>query len=183
MSREKIPASLLWKEGGHLTEEALAAIADGEDELLPSAVTTHAMTCEECARGMGEAAMLSASVTSALGAVVVALQGAEAQGAESRASAAPVSQRSAPPFWAIAFGLGFATVGALPVLMGIPGWLMRTAVILERAVPAFAHAAISLVGSEGARNQRMLVTLVSLMVLMMSMFAVSRLTPREGVAQ
>jgi hypothetical protein len=174
MSRAKLPASLLWKEGGHLTEEALAAIADGEDDLLPSDVTAHAMSCEECGRELGEAAMLSASVSHALGAALLE---------DARTTAAPQSQRSGPPFWALAFGLGFATLGALPFLLGIPGWLLRMAVILKRAVPMFAHGAISLASSEGVATQRMLVSVVSLAVLLMSMFAVSRLTPREGILE
>jgi anti-sigma factor RsiW len=173
MNRPKLPSSLLWKEGGHLTEEALTAIADGEEDLLPDDATTHASECEECARGMGEAAMLSASLGSALASVM----------ADSRASAAPVSQRVGPPFWALILGLGFAGIGALPFLMGIPGWLIRNLVVLKRAVPVFAHGAVSLAGSEGVAMQRMVVTLGSLAVLMMSLFAVSRLTPREGVVR
>jgi hypothetical protein len=91
----------------------------------------------------------------------------------------------APPFWALVFGLGFAGIGALPFLMGVagfPGWLLRAAVILKRALPVFAHSAISLAGSDAIAAERMGVTLASLAVLVMSLFAVSRLTPREGIA-
>jgi hypothetical protein len=176
MSREKLPSDLLWKEGGHLTDEAVSAMADGQEHLLPADAIAHADACEECARNLGEAAMLSAAVGLSLGGAW----------GDACTSAPPVSQRMAPPFWAIAFGLGFATLGTLPFLMGIPGWLLRTVVVLERAVPVFVHGAFALfasngVGSEGL--QQMTVTLASMAVLMMSLLAVSRLTPRDGVAR
>jgi hypothetical protein len=176
MSGARLPSSLLWKEGGHLAEEAVAAVADGEERLLPDDVSVHAQACEECARRVGEAAMLSASMTSLL---TSALSRAEE-------SAAPVSQRSAPPFWALAFGLLFAAIGALPFLMdmhGLPAGFVRSVVILRRAVPMFTHSAISLAGSDGIALERALVTLACLSVLMMSMFAVSRLSPREGIVR
>jgi hypothetical protein len=179
MRGPKLPDALLWNEGGHLTEEALAAVADGEEALLSEDALLHAHACEPCARGVGEAAVLSSSMTSLLSAAL----------AESRAPVsrdAPVSQRSSPPFWALAFGLVFVAIGALPFLMGmrgLPAGIVRTALILKRAVPIFAHSAISLAGSDAVAFERSMVTLASLAVLLMSVFAVSRLTPREGIAR
>jgi len=175
---EKLPGSLLWNEGGHLTEEALTAVADGEERLLPEDVSAHALACEKCARHVGEAAMLSASMSSLLASAL----------SKAEESVAPASQqRSAPPFWALAFALLFAGVGAAPFLMegmhGLAGEVVRTAIILRRVVPMFTHGAVSIAGSEGIVLERALVTLVSLAVLMMSLFAMSRLTPREGIVR
>jgi hypothetical protein len=172
MSRHEFPHSLLFREGGHLTEEALAALADGEDELLPVEVGRHLETCEACARELGDTAMLAASVHTALGRAF----------AQDAGSVAAVPSRPST-LWALAFGLGFAAIGALPFLTNIPGWLFRAAVIVRRAFPVLAHGAISLAAEGGLEVERMALTLASLAVLMMSILAVSRLTPREGVAR
>jgi hypothetical protein len=173
MSAGKLPAEVVWEQSGHLTEEALAAFADGEEALLPADATAHGHACEECARRMGEAAMLSLSVATVL---------REVNAADLRVSAAPASQRVAPPFWAIASGLAFAALGAVPFLLGIPAWLLHATLVLQRSMPVLAHSALSLsAGSGGAASGRMLVTLASLAVLMMSTYAVSRLAPREGI--
>lgn len=174
MSSAKLPGALIWQEGGHLTEEAIVALADDQD-IVPADAAAHAFACEECARRTGEAALLS-----------VALGGTLASALAEDPATVPHSQRTtAPlPLWALVFGLGFVGVGAVPFLMGIPAWLPRAAMVLERTVPVFAHALVSQLAGLGEGTwPRVAVTMISLAVLMMSGFAVSRLSPHEGVAQ
>jgi hypothetical protein len=176
MRSAKLPSALVWQDGGHLTEEALAALADDED-ILPEDATAHALACEDCGRRMGEAAILSVELGASL-AGVMAEAPANALASQAQKPATPT------PLWALVFGLGFVGVGAVPFLLGIPSSLPRAVLVLQRSVPVFAHGLVSaLAGLGGDAVSRVMVSLVSLAVLMMSAFAVSRLTPREGVAQ
>ena len=181
MSSSKLPSALVWQGGslsGHLTDEAIAALADDQD-ILPEGASAHVSACEECAHRVGEAAMLSVALGrpfgSALGEVL----------AEAPASAVPVSHKTAPlPIWALVFGLGFVGVGAVPFLMGMPGWLPRALLVLQRSVPVFLHGLVSVFAGMGRDAlPRAMVSAAALAVLLMSGFAVSRLAPREGVAQ
>jgi len=172
MSSTKLHAALLWREGGHLTDEALVAIADGQD-LLPADATAHAFECEDCAHRLGEAALFSVDLGGSL---------AEALAEAPAMSAAPVSAspRLAPPWWALVFGLGFVGVGAAPFLLGVPAWLPRAGLVLQRSVPVFAHGLVRLfAGFGGDALPRAMVSVVALVVVMTSAFAMSRLAPRE----
>jgi hypothetical protein len=51
---------------GHLTDAALACIADGEVTIVPAAALAHVEDCEACGRRLGAAALLSVGVTEAL---------------------------------------------------------------------------------------------------------------------
>jgi hypothetical protein len=173
MSSPRLPPAGIWQAGGHLSEEALAALAD-EQDILPADAISHADVCEHCARRLGEAALLS---------IVV---GDRLAGARVTAPVHAVEKAQAPlPIWALLFGLGFVGAGAVPFLMGIGAWLPREVLVLQRSVPVFAHGLVALfagLGGAGA-GPRVLVSMGSLAILMMSAFAVSRLTPREEVAQ
>ncbi len=159
-----------WLREGHLTEEALTAMADGQD-ILPAEASAHLDSCGRCAEQLGQAALLSLSVGAAL-----------ATGASLRR--APAAAPAPLPAWALVLGLAAVLGAATPFLLSIPAWLPRTVFVLERCLPVLVHglvAGIAELGREGP--QRLAVSMVSLAVLMMSAFAVSRLTPREGVPQ
>lgn len=127
---------------------------------------------------MGEAAILSVALGGSLA-------GAMAEAPAKAALAAQAQKAQAPaPLWALVFGLGFVGMGAVPFLLGIPSWLPRAVLVFQRSVPVLAHGLVSaFAGLSGDALSRVVVSLGSLAVLMMSAFAVSRLSPREGVAQ
>jgi len=180
MSSTRLPPEIVWHEGGHLSDEALAALGD-EQDILPPEALSHADTCEHCARRLGESAWLSVAVGGPLASAM-----AEARTpSPSEASPWSPSMRTAPlPIWALVFGLGFVGLGAVPFLLGIGAWLPRELIVLQRSMPVFAHGFVALFARMGADTwPRVLVTMVSLAILLMSTFAVSRLTPREEVAQ
>jgi hypothetical protein len=173
MSSSKRPLAVVWQEGGHLSDEAIVALADDQD-ILPADAAAHAAACEDCARRMGEAALLSIAVG---GPLVLALAQV-APAARPQRSSAPL------PLWAVVFGVGFVAAFAVPFLLGIGAWLPRAALVLQRSAPVFAHGLMSaFAGRGGDALPRAMVSVVALAVLMMSAFAVSRLAPREGVAQ
>ena len=174
MSPSKLPLAVVWQEGGHLSDEAVVALADDQD-ILPADAAAHAVACEDCARRMGEAALLSVAVG---GPLVLALAAAPAPVAQPQRTSAPL------PVWALVFGVGFVAAFAVPFLLGIGAWLPRAALVLSRSAPVFVHGLISaFAGRGGDALPRAMVSVVALAVLMMSAFAVSRLAPREGVAQ
>jgi len=70
---EQLPTELVWTADGHLGEVAMTAIADGEEAILPREAFGHLGVCETCAAGVESAASLSASVTRALGAPLLAI--------------------------------------------------------------------------------------------------------------
>jgi len=173
MKNSHLPHAVVWQEGGHLSEEALVAIADDQD-VVPADARAHAFACERCARRLGEAALLSLDV----GRPLAVLAAAPVRAAQAERSSAPL------PIWALLLGVGFVTAGAVPFLLGIGAWLPRAALVLQRSAPVFAHGLVSVfAGVGGQALPRAMVSVVSLAVLMMSAFAVSRLAPREGVAQ
>jgi hypothetical protein len=173
MSSARLPAALVWQEGGHLTEEALTSLAD-DARIVPADAASHAFACEECARRLGEAALLSTVLG---GSLALAMADAPATLVQKATTPSPV--------WALVVGIGFVGIGAVPFLLGLGAWLPREAMVLQRSVPVFAHGLLTLFAGLGGADAlpRLLVSLVSLAVLMMAAFTMSRLTPREGVVQ
>lgn len=104
-----------WFADGHATDGALAAIADGEGELVPHDVRAHVDACVRCGAELETMALLAATVHEAL---------APRAAAETRAPA-PVPralpETAAPPrpfpLALVAAGLGVAALGALPRLV------------------------------------------------------------------
>jgi hypothetical protein len=63
----KLPLDLVWDEDGHADEVALAAIADGELDLLPDNAIAHVGACDVCTSRLGEQAWLSVETGALLG--------------------------------------------------------------------------------------------------------------------
>jgi hypothetical protein len=61
-----LPDELVWSDGGHLSEIAIAALGDGQDAIVPEKARDHALSCESCAAQMGHAAMLSSELGQAM---------------------------------------------------------------------------------------------------------------------
>lgn len=57
--RGGLAPGLLWDAEGHASEWVLSALADGEDSLVPEAVSLHVDTCEACTERLGAMALLS----------------------------------------------------------------------------------------------------------------------------
>ncbi|MGH7330004.1 MAG: hypothetical protein ACREJX_16785, partial [Polyangiaceae bacterium] len=72
-----LPDELVWA-GEHLSEIALTALGDGQDDIIPKNALDHAASCESCGEAMGHAAIASMQVGHALRApiadVAVALE-------------------------------------------------------------------------------------------------------------
>lgn len=87
----------IW-EGEHLTELALVALADGQNDLVPEDARTHVDACEACAHKLADFAIESALVGQAI---------------------VPAPRRM--PVKAIAIAIVLALVGVIPSLLE-PAW-------------------------------------------------------------
>lgn len=103
---ELLPDALLWAEGGHASDVALTALADGEHAIVPAAVRAHVERCTTCTTHLGHAALLSLHVDWQLAAR------AEDERARDRTNA----PRPLPRF-AIALGLLVAALGLVPSVL------------------------------------------------------------------
>ena len=158
---DKLPLELLFEDDGHLSEIALTAIADGQDAIVAEQAHAHAAHCDACIRRLGEAALLSTSLSDALRempARELAPTPAPALAARARISDGPLAQAALRlPLRAIAIGLAFALLGALPVLMRLPLLLGDAGVIAQRGAPIVLHNGIALLRSGGGLDRALLV--------------------------
>jgi hypothetical protein len=170
-----LPHELVWQDDGHLSEVAIVAIADGQG-ILPKEALAHVDACEPCTKRLGEAALLSAHVAGAL----VALDPAAASRARGKATALA---RPLPGL-AIGAGLGVAALGAAPWLAGLPSWLPRVPILFAHVLPVFARTGFLALRAVAQGSQATVgLSCASMVVLCLAGFAVSRLTPREGVVR
>ena len=153
MTSETLAPDIGWEPSGHLSEIALTALADGEEALLDAAMHEHLGTCDACAVRLGEAAMRSAHVASALthlGALAPTLvqERAPAQViAAAPVVAAPVSvvssssrpPRRKVPVAPIAAALVVAMLGAAPSVLSLPAEVAQTASVLRKLLPSFVR--------------------------------------------
>ena len=127
MTDEKLPQ---WDGSGHLTDVALVALADGQDDLVEKDARTHADTCEACAGRLADLGLESIAVGEAI-------------------ALARAPRRL--PVRAIAIAIALAMLGVMPSLLE-PGWVAdiasaphKLAVFfgaLAQVVRAFAHAPV-----------------------------------------
>jgi hypothetical protein len=57
--KQLLPEDLLWADGGHASDVALTALADGQSAILPATVLAHVERCTTCSAHLGNAALLS----------------------------------------------------------------------------------------------------------------------------
>jgi hypothetical protein len=131
--RETLPLELVWQDDGHVGDVALAAIADGELDLVPDGAISHAGACDDCTARLGEQALLSLSATEAL------------MGAEPELGLAPA--RRPLPVLSILLALAIAALGAAPALIevasgapALPEILLRGLLLGTRALAAVVRA-------------------------------------------
>jgi hypothetical protein len=194
-----LPEALLFEPDGHLTEAALACVADGEIALVPAAAMSHLDGCDRCSHRLGAAALLSLDVSAA----AALLRAARPEERSAFPDPAPVVAPQAalivtslepyPParssgLWrrrplpvaAIAAALALAVLTAGPSLVtaiqGVPAMIagaVEVAPFLVRVAAAFVRA------PWGAEPSALLVKGVSALVLAAVGLGVARLTSRS----
>jgi hypothetical protein len=198
MSSEELPAELVWRGDGHLSDEALDAVADGEESLLPEQAAAHLDGCTACAGRLGEAALLTLRVSELVRAsappgretapsAIAQTQGrapATTQAQEARPSRA--RPRAPLPIWPLAAAVIVAALGAVPSALAAAHDLPAFAASVQRAMPLLAHGAVVLLrhGGEGLAPLALgalVVSALTLLVASVSMVrALSRKAPVEG---
>jgi hypothetical protein len=175
MKHEMLPEELLW-ENGHPSEIALTALADGETSLLPASVTGHVDACADCTHRMGDAAMLSASLGTAI----------QAMGPLTRIAPVPVPvpasvKRRAPlPLPAIAAAIVIAMIGAAPTLVHLPNRFAELCLAVLHALPTLSRSSAQLLRS-GLGPTFMVATFVAATLLLMMSVGLTRMLPRPAV--
>jgi hypothetical protein len=128
MKREQLlPTELVWQDDGHVADVALAAIADGELEVVPHQAAAHVVACDGCSERLGEQALLSTVTHEALHALDAA------------------AVRRPLPLPAIVLALALAALGAAPAVLGLIGRMAAAPEIALRSLFLAARAAAALV--------------------------------------
>ena len=162
MNETTLQGPHVFRDDGHLADPALAALADGQDAIVPREAVSHLDGCDSCTQRLGEAALLSYAAADVLSVAQV--------------EAAPVSVRSwRAPLFAIACGLAVALIAALPKLVAAPAVLRS----IPAALPAFARslALFARTASSVFDGRALAVSLIASLVLVLVGFAIARTTP------
>jgi hypothetical protein len=126
-----LPPELCFEHDGHVTDTALACIADGETGIVPAAAVAHVEACEACGHRLGAAALLSVAASEAL------------VGLESPIAA---RQRSAPALVQATAPLHIASRGPVAPLrrarrpLPVAAILVASILVLVTAGPTIADA-------------------------------------------
>lgn len=182
MKREMLPIELVWEDDGHLGEVALAALADGEDALLPANALLHAGDCESCAKRLGEAALLSIDAGEALRSAGVAHAAVSTR--------SPLSSRAARatrmPVFAIAAALVIAALGALPHLAELPSLIDAGKWLFTNGIPLVVDIIGRFIARAKIEQTIAALSVASTVVMVMGGILVARARSkemsREGVA-
>ena len=162
MNDELLPEEAVFRADGHLADGALAALADGQDALLPRTASAHLDGCDACTHRLGEAALLSLHTAETL--------------ALAATDVVPVSARSRRAPWiAILTGLAVALVAALPKLVLAPE-LVRG---IPAALPLLARNVVVVVraGVSAIEARAIVMSVVASLVLIAVGFVIARSTP------
>ena len=150
-----LPDELVWS-GEHLSEIALTALGDGQDEIIPKNAKDHAASCDACGAAMGHAAIASMQVGHAM-----------------RTPLAEIAAERAPVPWLAMIGaLVLAIVGSAPSLLEAPHALVHQA-------PVALHAANALLrGLAGGLGPVVNLACAAFLILAGAMVARSMPRPR-----
>lgn len=105
---EMLDAELLYAEGGHASEIALATLADGQVALVPEGLRAHVERCASCSAQLGAHVMLSERV------------GHELHHAARHTESTVALTSRTHGLFALAAGLFIAALGASPRLLDVP---------------------------------------------------------------
>jgi hypothetical protein len=160
----------LWAEGGHASDVVLTALADGQNEIVPSRVVAHVHGCRACTTHLGNAALLSLHTGAELG-----LAGREADAAA----------RAPFPRLAVALGLAFAALGLLPTLLDAPASLGGVRTFATHDVPLLATACRTLGHRLLEPGSPLGITLTygALALVVIMAFALVRLLPKKEASR
>jgi hypothetical protein len=132
MKREQLlPGELVWQADGHVGDVALAAIADGQLDIVPAQARAHMQACDECSARAGEQALLSMATSDALELAAPALEQATA--------------RRPLPLLAVVLALALAALGTVPTLMALAGSIASAPDIALRSLFLALRASAALV--------------------------------------
>jgi hypothetical protein len=120
---QKLEATLVWDQAGHLAETALHALADGELDLLPEQAVAHVAGCRLCEGRLGATALLAVEIGEAL-----AVRHPE-----------PVTVRRPFPVAAFVAALAIAGAGLVIELEGMAAKVIRIPTLLAHASPVLLH--------------------------------------------
>jgi hypothetical protein len=178
--QERLPDDLVWDDG-HATDLALAAMADGEESLLPASLEAHVHACPSCTQRFGETALLSMGTSRAireLGPLLRITPVPVAPEVAERASARAAARRKPRmPMPMFAAALVLAALGATPTLIQLPGRFAELCFALLHTVPTLSRSGAQLLRS-GLGPAWVAVTLVCAAILVMMSVALTRLLPR-----
>jgi len=161
---ELLPDELLWADGGHASDVVLTALADGQRNIVPTAVWMHVEHCSVCTTHLGHAALLSLHA------------GAEL------AAKSEVERATVPrplPRLPIALGLAVALLGLLPTLLDHDGGLSTVRSFVTRDMPLFVRGLQTLAHrlSEPGSSAGLFLTYAAAVLLVAMAVAVIRILP------
>lgn len=126
---EFLPESLLWADGGHLSDEALCAYVDGQTAILPAEALSHVEGCDGCTGRLGTLSLAAWALEGAVREAVVPAVVATTASPPSVAAFRP------PPWWAVAAALALAALTSLPSLGSLVQWGRTAFAVWPRLVP------------------------------------------------
>jgi hypothetical protein len=185
---DKLPLELLVDASGHLSEEGATVLADGQDDLCPLRVLEHAEACPTCQLRIGEAALLSASVSEAMSAtapsrgLATAAQEASSGATRTRSSMRVPRQL---PLVALAAAFAVALLGALPALLRLPHAVVGFTSTCECVVPALLRSLTRVLRAPHATLGPIatVAPIAAALVLTMAGLLVARELPRARTAE
>ena len=152
------PIELLWRADGHLSDEAVVALADGQMTDVPAAVAIHTNDCGDCANRVFAMASHSVALEEWFAAAACsATVEAAAPVASSVGLNAPADQvepvqcgrrhpaRRRFPWAAAAAAMAIAVLGLVPSLWLSDGGSIRDWYIAVKLIPALADAVLDVV--------------------------------------
>lgn len=167
---ELLPEELLWANGGHASDIALTALADGQAEIVPPGLLAHVNGCSSCTTHLGNAALLSLHTGREL--AVVARQ-------------AEATTRAPFPRFAIALGLVFAALGLVPSLIDAPSHVSGAKTFALHDVPLLVTGLRTLghkLLEPGSSSGLVLTYGASALIVVMA-FALVRLLPKKETSR
>lgn len=154
---------------GHLSDLALTALADGQDDVMSPKALEHASSCDGCAERLGELALVAVSVADAL-----ALPGVLPR-------AEPARAPRPMPVAAMAAAFVLAILGAVPSLLHAPAWLAELPATVLKSAPITLRAASTLLRAASAEATLVTATwLAAATVLVAIGLVIARMAPREA---
>lgn len=158
---QKLEATLVWDQAGHLAEPALHALADGELGLLPDRAVNHTAECRLCEERLGVIALLAVEIGEAL--------------VKHKPQLVPA--RRPLPVAALAAALAIAVAGVVTELGGMAAKVMRLPALIAHALPVLAHGIRLVLGGASGSAGFAAAPWVAAAVLVLAGVMIARLAP------